>query len=1030
MASAYDAQVDGVYYNLITKAKQAEVTSGDTKYTGNVTIPESFTYNGVTYSVTSIGNGAFYYCSGLTSVTIPNSVTSIGNGAFYYCSGLTSVTIGKSVTSIGENAFSDCYGLTSVHITDIAAWCKISFFSSSSNPLYYAHHLFMDGKEITDLVIPNSVTSIGEAAFRGCSGLTSVTIPNSVASIGSYAFDGCSGLTSVTIPNSVTSIGNGAFYYCSGLTSVTIGNSVKSIGDCAFSGCSKLTSITIPNSVKSIGYGAFWDCSGLTFVTIPNSVTSIGYNAFRECSGLTSVTIPNSVTSIGESAFYGCSGLTSVTIGSGVENISNSAFASCSELADVYCYAENVPSTSSDAFKDSYVDYATLYVPEASVAAYKATAPWSGFGTLKALNASADAVDMNSSDITINLISAVTYNGLAQIPTVTVKYGNTTLTEGTDYTVSYSDNTNAGTATVTITGMGNYIGTRTANFTINKAPLTITANSYTISKGDALPAFAVSYSGFKNGETESVLTTLPTITCDATDSETAGAFDIKPSGAEAQNYDITYVAGTITIKGTTPSVDYAYVDLGLPSGIKWANMNVGANAIEDAGLKFAWGETSTKEEFTEENYKFGSSASSLTKYNKTDGLTVLQAEDDAATANMGAGWRIPTLEEWKELRDNCTRQWTTVNGIYGYRFTGSNGNSIFLPVWIATSWMGGAGAYWTSTLGSDICTAFDIDFDGGGFYIDDNIACDLPRSVARNVRAVYDNQTPTQARDSEGFKYIYDFTYVSNISDYEGSGGNYHLTNCTQHEDGNIIKANIFCVENFYGVSEGQSWANMNVFADKDLTTKLGEFNFCWGWYLVSIYGENDELEFSFTEAYNTMEIGESKQLTYSDGTVYTFTLLDKIVSSINSEKKLVFSVDRPLYFGGNKNGSAGIERFSNRVQIKYIPKCATPTIAFVDGKVTFDCETEGVEYVAKVVCTTSGDGDYEASSIPLTTIYTVTVYATKDGYYNSDEATLEINVGGGTSGLRGDVNNDGQVSMPDAMFIVNKILNGKFPDE
>ena len=176
-------------------------------------------------------------------------------------------------------------------------------------------------------------------------------------------YAGCSKLTSITIPNSVTSIGSEAFQSCSGLTSIEIPNSVTSIGDWAFNGCSGLTSIEIPNSVTSIGSGAFCGCSGLTSIEIPNSVTSILHHAFYGCSGLTSVTIPNSVKSIGSSVFK-----------------------NCSKLANVYCYAENVPSTSSDAFKDSYVDYATLYVPEASVAAYKAAEPWSGFGTIKTLS--------------------------------------------------------------------------------------------------------------------------------------------------------------------------------------------------------------------------------------------------------------------------------------------------------------------------------------------------------------------------------------------------------------------------------------------------------------------------------------------------------------------------------------------------------------------------------------------------------------------------------------------------------------------
>ena len=307
--------------------------------------------------VTIIGDSAFQYCYGLMSVNIPDSVISIGNYTFHNCSGLTSLTIPASVTSIGECAFSTCGSL--IEITVVMA-----------NPSYSSLDGVVFDKDKTELVccpggksgaytIPGSVTSIGEYAFRGCSGLNNVTIPDSVTSIGGssfyecsgltsvtipdsvnsipgWAFCDCSNLTSVTIPDSVTSIGVRAFSECSSLTSVTIPNSVTSIGRCAFEGCSGLTSVTIPDGITSIESLAFSYCSSLTSVTIPNGVTSIEGDAFRFCSGLANVTIPNSVTSIGECAFEGCSGLTSVTIPDSVTSIGEYAFCDCDSLAYVY----------------------------------------------------------------------------------------------------------------------------------------------------------------------------------------------------------------------------------------------------------------------------------------------------------------------------------------------------------------------------------------------------------------------------------------------------------------------------------------------------------------------------------------------------------------------------------------------------------------------------------------------------------------------------------------------------------------------
>ena len=287
---AYDFQSGDLYYN-ITSDTTVEVTyqrqwSSDS-YAGltTATIPETATYNGTTYSVTSIGYVAFFGCSSLTSVTIPNSVTSIGERAFYGCSSLTSITIPNSVVSIESGAFSGCSALTSV-------------------------------------TIPNSVTSIGYDAFSDCSSLTSITIPEGVTSIGGSAFESCSSLTSITIPNSVTSIGDYAFSDCSSLTSVTLtGSTIESfcqsitnklLLDVGVGGSRKIevndqeiTDLIIPNSVTSIGSYAFSWCSSLTSITIPNSVTSIGERAFCQCFSLEYLSIPNSVKYADGEYYYG-----------------------------------------------------------------------------------------------------------------------------------------------------------------------------------------------------------------------------------------------------------------------------------------------------------------------------------------------------------------------------------------------------------------------------------------------------------------------------------------------------------------------------------------------------------------------------------------------------------------------------------------------------------------------------------------------------------------------------------------------------
>ena len=329
-----------------------------------IVIPNSVTYIGddafsmtalssvvIPNSVTSIGKGTFWNCTFLSSIVIPNSVTSIGNRAFVGCKSLSNIVIPNSVTSIGNRAFEGCTSLSSI-------------------------------------VIPDSVTDIGESAFSSCTSLSGIVIPNSVKSIGYRMFSSCTSLSSIVIPNSVTSIGDSAFWDCTSLFSIIIPDSVTSIGSCAFSNCSSLSNIVIPasvtnmdgnpflywngiltvlsssffyandvlidnvkktiiafrnkessyiipNSITGIGPNAFSHCETLSNIFIPNSVTSIGDNAFWGCKSISSIVIPNSVTSIGDNAFGGCTTLSKIVIPNSMTSIGNRAFDSCASLSSI-----------------------------------------------------------------------------------------------------------------------------------------------------------------------------------------------------------------------------------------------------------------------------------------------------------------------------------------------------------------------------------------------------------------------------------------------------------------------------------------------------------------------------------------------------------------------------------------------------------------------------------------------------------------------------------------------------------------------
>ena len=350
-ASAQDFEVDDICYNILSEDdRTVEVTESPYGYMDNVVIPAEVTYDGSTYSVTTIGDVVFYDCDDLTSVSMP-SVTTIGVGAFSTCDALTSVSM-PVVTTIGDDAFLSCRNLTSV---DIPASCT----SIAGNP-------FQGCKSLEEIVVDenNPNYSSADGVLYDKDKTTLIGWPTAEGEI--------------DIMPSVTTIGNGAFIYCSALTSVSM-PSVTTIGDGAFYGCSALTSVSMP-SVTTIGNYAFMYCNALTSVSMP-SVTTIGEEAFIYCFALTSVEMP-SVTTIGDYAFYYCNALTSLDIPASVTTIGYYAFSVCSSLTSVYCHWDE-PLECDPGFTDEALINATLYVPVGTIDAYGKVDPWRNFWNIE-----------------------------------------------------------------------------------------------------------------------------------------------------------------------------------------------------------------------------------------------------------------------------------------------------------------------------------------------------------------------------------------------------------------------------------------------------------------------------------------------------------------------------------------------------------------------------------------------------------------------------------------------------------------------
>ena len=648
----------------------------------NISLPNSLTIIGqgafercsalesiiINEGVTSIGYCAFADCSSLQSVDIPSTVNKFGND-FYYnaflgCTSLETINISSAnaVFTTGGSGSAIIKKDNNLLITG----CKNTIIPASVRVI--GPMAFQKISTLTSITIPENVVGIMTSAFEK-TGLTSIIIPEGVTTIEDYSFTSCKQLAVVELPASLESIGEYTFtsstnlkkVVCHWTTSNEIPQLPTSYGS-PFSGISSDCSLYVPSgtidmyvakrwttnvfkggiyesnkseqtlaltSIPEMTYGdaaytlpqttaegliLTWTVANANIATVSSNVLTINgagtttvtatqegnddYELFskeftltvnpKNASNLTinsisavtyngsaqtpNVTVKDGTTTLTSGTHYTVAYSNNTNAGTATATITGMGNYTGTKNASFTINPKNASNlTINSIAAQTYTGVAktpTVTVKDGSttltngthytvaynnnINAGTATVTVTGKGNYTGTKTANFTINpKNASNLTINSISARTYNGSAQTPTVTVKDGSTTLTSGTHYTVAYSNNTNAGTATVTITGKDNYTGTKTAYFTINKAPLTITAKSYTINQKDDLPEFEVTYSGFKNSETSSVLTTQPTITCDATDSETAGVFDITLSGAAATNYSFNYVKGTLTINEVT-----------------------------------------------------------------------------------------------------------------------------------------------------------------------------------------------------------------------------------------------------------------------------------------------------------------------------------------------------------------------------------------------------------------------------------------------------------------------------------------------